>query len=253
MNRILWPVACLGLLAPFALQAQDAYVAADISLQTGPDTDYPPVMDLAAGTPVAVQGCIDGFTWCDVIAGDNRGWVAGTYLEESYNNQFVIVSDFGPRIGVPVVTFSLDAYWGAHYRDRSWYGQRDTWVARNIHPRTPPRLTAAPFHPAQGKGPAAAPRGGPAHETPATGRTPANAAVQQHEAKPVVDARPAATPHEAVAPKPRPEATVAQKPKVEPKPEPKAAPKVEPKAKPPAPAKDDEHKDDHKDDGKEHR
>ena len=68
MKRILLFLAPLSLALPALASAAEGYVVADISLQAGPDTEYPSITELAAGTPVDIQGCIDGYTWCDVIA-----------------------------------------------------------------------------------------------------------------------------------------------------------------------------------------
>jgi uncharacterized protein YraI len=142
MKRIVWLLSGLCLCAPLFAQAQDAYVVADISLQAGPDPEYPSITELPAGTPVSIQGCIDGYTWCDVVAGDDRGWVAGSFLEEDFDNQRVIVVDYGPRIHIPVVSFSLGAYWERHYHNRPWFAERQRWETRHIQPHALPKPAA---------------------------------------------------------------------------------------------------------------
>jgi uncharacterized protein YraI len=134
-------VACcaLSLLFPIAAHAYEGYVVADVNLRAGPDVDYPPITLLPAGAPVSIQGCIDGWTWCDVIAGYDRGWIAGTYLEEAYRGNRVIVTDYGASIGIPVVAFSLGAYWGHYYRERPWYHDRVRWEHHRWGYHAPPR------------------------------------------------------------------------------------------------------------------
>lgn len=142
-NTIVTAVASLILCAPLLASAAEGWVVADISLQAGPDTEYPSLDELAAGTPVTIAGCIEGWTWCDVIAVDGeRGWVPGSFLEEEYNNAPVIVLDYGPRIGIPVVSFSLGVYWDHYYRNRPFYSQRHEWTSRTIRPHAPPRPAA---------------------------------------------------------------------------------------------------------------
>ena len=144
MKRIIYALAALVLCAPLAAQAAaEGWVVDDISLQAGPDPAYPSIAELNAGTPVSIQGCIDGWTWCDVIAGADRGWVPGTFLEEDYGGQRVVVIDYGPRIGIPVVSFSLGLYWDQHYHNRPFYAQREQWVSRAIRPSQPQRPAKA--------------------------------------------------------------------------------------------------------------
>jgi len=134
-----YSLAGLVLCAPLAAQALEGWVVDDISLQAGPDPAYPSITELRAGTPVSIQGCISGWTWCDVVVGADRGWVPGTFLEENYGGQRVVVIDYGPRIGIPVVGFSLGVYWDQHYHSRPFYAQRQQWVTKSIAPSQPPR------------------------------------------------------------------------------------------------------------------
>jgi len=129
----------LSLALPLAAFARDAIVVDDIDLQAGPDPDYPAVTQLSAGTEVQVQGCIDGYNWCDVLASGDRGWVPGTFLAEEYEGNRLLIVDAGPRVGIPVVSFEIGAYWGEHYHNRPFYAQRETFVSRHITPHAPRR------------------------------------------------------------------------------------------------------------------
>jgi|SRR5580765_2303983 uncharacterized protein YraI len=128
MKRIS-PIAALGLslIAIPAAFAADGYVTGNVNLRAGPDSSYPRVAMLNAGTPVAIEGCIDSWSWCDVATAEERGWVAGNFLQEEYQGQRVLIPEYGLQIGIPIVSFAFGAYWDQHYRSRSWYGNRAHW------------------------------------------------------------------------------------------------------------------------------
>jgi uncharacterized protein YraI len=73
-----------------------------------------------------------------LAAGFNRGWVYGRFLAIPFNGQQVLIMNSGPRFGVPVVTFSVGPYWGAHYRGHPWYHQAPPPGWGPPPPRPPP-------------------------------------------------------------------------------------------------------------------
>src|ERR1700690_558517 len=114
--------------APAISHAQSAYTAKDVHLRAGPAVDYPVVAILAAGMQIAVEGCLSGYRWCDVVAGPDRGWVYAANIAYPYQGADVPVLTYGAVIGLGIVAFSVGDYWDHYYRGRPWYSQRQVWV-----------------------------------------------------------------------------------------------------------------------------
>ena len=241
-----------ALAAPAVARSADGFIVADTALQSGPDYDYPPVDQLAAGTPVIIEGCIEGWIWCDVSVGDLRGWVPGTYIEQNFDGHWVYIVDYGPRIGLPVVVFSLSTYWGAHYHGRPWFAERERWAARPIHPRAPARLPGEAHAPPQHAARSAAPEANAlAHPSGVPQTNPRNAAKTETRSVEPRQLRRAAPPVTGGVRIPNsPERTAPTEPTVEParqaqapvpkatpQPQPKPEAKPKPKAEPKAPIK----------------
>jgi hypothetical protein len=80
------------------------------------------------GVALAVIGCVEGYSCCDVAAPDLRGWVYGGSLSYPYQGADVPVMTYGVQIGLPVVVFPVDSYWGHYCRDRPWYHDAARWA-----------------------------------------------------------------------------------------------------------------------------
>jgi uncharacterized protein YraI len=140
-------LASLLLAIPIGASAQEAYTTRSINVRAGPDTSYPPVATLGGGAPVQVMGCLDDWSWCDVVFGDNRGWAYAPYLNYVYQGARVPFYTYAPSFGIPIISFSLGSYWDRYYRGRSWYGRRDYWESRapqHVRPSGPPPRATAP-------------------------------------------------------------------------------------------------------------
>ncbi|WP_321882427.1 SH3 domain-containing protein [Paraburkholderia bannensis] len=120
--------AGLSLAATGALAQSQAYTSEPVDLYAGPSDEYPVVSELGPNYPVTVMGCVSDYSWCDVAMPGMRGWVYAGYLTYPYQGDYVPLAGYGAAIGLPIVTFSIGAYWGSFYRDRSWYGERDRWA-----------------------------------------------------------------------------------------------------------------------------
>ena len=116
-----------GLALSAGALAQEAYTTRQSNVRAGPDTAYPVVAVLGAGSPVDVVGCVGDYLWCDVIFGDNRGWVSSRALQYVYQSRRVPLYEYGATLGLPILGFSLFNYWDDHYRSRSFYRDRPRW------------------------------------------------------------------------------------------------------------------------------
>ncbi|MFM0388816.1 SH3 domain-containing protein [Paraburkholderia dipogonis] len=101
-----------------------------MDIYAGPAPDYAMAAEVPEGVPLTVMGCVEGYSWCDVAAPDLRGWVYGGSLSYPYRGANVPVMTYGVQIGLPVVVFSVDSYWGHHYRGRSSTMRRAGQITR---------------------------------------------------------------------------------------------------------------------------
>lgn len=142
---LVYTLGALFLISLGLASAQDAYTARPVNVRAGPDREYPLVAQLDAGAPLDVHGCLDDWSWCDVSFEDSRGWVYARGISFVYQGGRVPLVSYGPRLGLPIITFSLMTYWGDYYRGRPWYAQRDTWSHREFpHTRPSGRPHAGP-------------------------------------------------------------------------------------------------------------
>ena len=139
MNPKHFFLAMIAAVLPLVAAAQEARTTKWVNLRAGPARDYPLVASFGPGTPLAVQGCTQGFAWCDVIVepGDVRGWIYAGNIAYPYQNADVPVISYGALIGFPIVTFSIGPYWGQYYTNRPWFRNQGHWA--NHRPPMPPR------------------------------------------------------------------------------------------------------------------
>lgn len=119
-----------------AANAAPGYVTANLNMRSGPDLDFPSVEIIPEGTAIEVAGCLPDESWCDVIAGSNRGWVYGEYLAFEQGKEYVLLPDAGiATFKIPTVHFVAEDYWTKYYVGRPWYAQKAKWVAFAPRPR----------------------------------------------------------------------------------------------------------------------
>lgn len=144
MKRLLLFAGLALLAAPALAHADTGYVVANVNLHAGPDIGYPLINVVPAGAPVYIDGCIQGYEWCDVVFQGQHGWVAGDYIQFDCQNRPVYLPSYGAAVGIPIIGFSIASYWNRWYVGRPFYRERDRWY-RQPPPRhrPPPR----PSHP----------------------------------------------------------------------------------------------------------
>ncbi len=92
--------AALALAGASAHAQQYALTSKNIHLRAGPGRDYPVVAVLPAQMQVLVYGCIPSYTWCDVLAGYDRGWVYAGNLLYDYGNRMVVLPPVAAIVGI---------------------------------------------------------------------------------------------------------------------------------------------------------
>ena len=112
--------------------ADPAITTHGVNMRAGPDVSYPQVGYLGPGMNVNVIGCVEGWQWCDVVAGPNRGWVYAGYLSSYYYDRPTIVSYGGPTLGIPLISFSIGNYWDNYYRGRPFWNNRAYWYNHRV-------------------------------------------------------------------------------------------------------------------------
>ncbi len=128
ITHIMAGAALLGALcAPGAAAAANAFTTGNVNMRAGPSTQFPRVTTLPEGVTVTIHGCVSGWSWCDTSWRGWRGWVSGRYLEQLYDGRRVLVPEYGPSVGVPIISFHFGNYWDRWYSDRPWYRDRPRW------------------------------------------------------------------------------------------------------------------------------
>ncbi len=128
--RYALPLLSAAMTVSAVAQAATGYTTERLNLRAGPGRDYPTIVSIGRNAKVTVHGCLNRYDWCDVSKGRTRGWVDGSSLAIPYQGRRVGVVEYGPRVRVPVLTFSFDNYWDNHYRRAAFYHDRDNWRER---------------------------------------------------------------------------------------------------------------------------
>jgi uncharacterized protein YraI len=94
-------LSCAGL----AHAGMIATTATDLTIYSGPGQDYPSVGVATRGSTGALDGCLDGASWCRIDVNGMRGWVFAQELTVDYNGAPVVGQERHTDLGVPVVSY----------------------------------------------------------------------------------------------------------------------------------------------------
>lgn len=127
-RKLLMVAAVLGgLFVPAAANAASfpAVTTADLNIRVGPGVQYERFSTIPAGDNIHVNSCLSGYNWCDVSWAGTRGWVSGNYLaylgQRYYRRPIPTIATV---IGLPVVRYDYNDYYGRHYRGHVFRGHR---------------------------------------------------------------------------------------------------------------------------------
>ncbi|WP_037155297.1 SH3 domain-containing protein [Rhizobium freirei] len=113
---------------PAIAEAAEGFATANVNMRSGPSTAYPAVTMIPVGAPLQINGCLNETPWCDVSFYGGRGWVAGRYIQATYQSRRIYVDrQYYRPLGIPTIVFNFDDYWGRYYRGRDFYRDRDRW------------------------------------------------------------------------------------------------------------------------------
>lgn len=108
-----------------------AYLRTGGDLFAGPGYDYPRVEYVPAGRALRLHGCLGDYAWCDVSSGYARGWVDADDLVVYRGGQPYGLYQSRGWYSYPVINFVFGSYWNDHYRNRSWYHDRNRYQGWN--------------------------------------------------------------------------------------------------------------------------
>lgn len=120
------PFVALAMI-PAAADAATAFSDGRNNLYAGPSHRYPEVIELRDRSRVEVMGCTMDYKWCDVRAGRFRGWMDGDDLLVRRRGDMRELQDNGRRMGIPIIGFQFDDYWGSNYRRSAFWNDRSRW------------------------------------------------------------------------------------------------------------------------------
>ena len=126
-----------ALAMPASAHAAEGFARSSGSLRAGPGGQYPAIVYVRRGTPLEVYGCISRYSWCDVSADGERGWFPGSRISFMRDGRAYPLGAMATILGLSILTFELNDYWGNYYMNRPWYDE-PRWRRHRHLPPPPP-------------------------------------------------------------------------------------------------------------------
>lgn len=97
--------AVIGFLAvPGLAAAKTAIVTTDLNMREGPGPNHPVITAMPSGEAVAIQGCLESMSWCQVTWNGQTGWAYADYLAMEVGGNRVVVREATPQVRIPILS-----------------------------------------------------------------------------------------------------------------------------------------------------
>lgn len=159
----------LGFIAftPQGARASDAYATTNLHLRAGPHSGLPIVATLRRHERVELLGCVNGYQWCEVRTNyDEYGWVSSYYLRTIVGRNSYTIIDSDGSSHTRIIIYRPRDYWDRHYRNKSFYRDRDKWFKDSHHANDHDHWDHHDDHYYHGRPPRPRPRPEPVKEAP---------------------------------------------------------------------------------------
>lgn len=95
----------LAVAAPAMAQAADATAATDLNVRSGPGAWYESVGVIPAGEMATIEGCLDGYEWCEVSYDGTEGWSYAPYLTVQAGDNVATIDTQPEQVEIKTVTY----------------------------------------------------------------------------------------------------------------------------------------------------
>ena len=112
----------LSVSLPMAAHATDASAITDLNVRSGPGPQYEVVGVIPAGEAAALDGCLEGVSWCKVTHAGHSGWAYAPYLSVNVEEQAYVVPERPATVEISTVTYEDTEKTAENQRDGAAVG-----------------------------------------------------------------------------------------------------------------------------------